>query len=44
LVTGIASNKYGKWYIKNGKVDFSKNGKVIFNNRTYIIKTGKVQE
>ena len=41
--TGIAKNEYGTWYVKNGKVDFSKNGKVTYNGKTYTVEKGKVK-
>lgn len=41
--TGIRPNENGWWRIVNGKVDFSKNGKVRFNGRTYTIADGKVK-
>ena len=40
--TGIQSNQYGTWYLKDGKVDFNKNGKVKVDGVTYTIKNGKV--
>lgn len=41
--TGIAKNEYGKWYIKNGMVDFEKNGKVKYKDKTYIVTDGKAK-
>lgn len=45
--TGFAENQYGWWYIKNGKVDFSKTdiikGKVDSISGWWYVKGGKVQ-
>ena len=40
--TGILSNEYGTWYIKNGKVDFSFTGDVDYNGNKYKVEKGKV--
>lgn len=42
--TGVASNAYGSWYIRQGKVDFDFSGKIDFNGKTYNIEKGKVIE
>lgn len=41
--TGIASNKYGEWYVAHGLVDFGYNGTVISNNKSYKVVGGKVE-
>lgn len=41
--TGIASNKFGEWYVTHGLVDFSYNGNVTSNNKSYRIVGGKVE-
>lgn len=37
---GIAANEHGRWYLENGKVDFSKNGVVVFDGVTYRVEQG----
>ena len=39
--TGVAGNSYGYWYVKNGKVDFSKNGTVKSGGNTWTVTDGK---
>lgn len=39
---GIASNKMGTWYIKDGLVDFTYTGYLTVNNNTYKVTEGKV--
>ena len=42
---GLISNDYGKWYIRNGIVDFSYNGTYQDSKGVkYIIKNGKAVE
>lgn len=40
--SGIATNRHGSWYIKNGYVDFSANGDINFNGRTFSVSNGRV--
>ena len=40
--TGISTNRYGSWYVKEGYVDFSANGDIKFNGRTYSVSKGRV--
>ena len=39
---GIASNKLGTWFIKDGLVDFTYTGYVVVNGTTYKVNEGKV--
>lgn len=43
IFNGIASNENGRWYIRNGKVDFSYNGYVTQNGVRYHVVNGKVK-
>jgi len=40
---GIAENANGKWYIRNGKVDFTYSGSFWWKNKKYVIKNGAVK-
>lgn len=40
--TGVGSNQYGTWYIRNGKVDFSYSGIYEKDKVMYHISSGKV--
>lgn len=42
--TGVATNNYGKWYIRNGLVDFGKNGTVNYKGKKYQVNEGKATE
>lgn len=41
--TGICTNEYGKWYVKNGKVDMLQSGLFKINNVWYYVKDNKLQ-
>lgn len=38
----VEKNENGWWYIRGGKVDFSRNGNVRIGGRTYRVVNGKV--
>ena len=40
--TGLATNKYGSWFMRNGNLDRSYTGKFIVGGKIYVIKSGKV--
>ena len=40
--TGIAKNSAGWWYMKNGVLDRTYNGKVVYAGKTYTVTNGKV--
>lgn len=40
--TGIGTNQYGSWFCRGGKVQFDYSGTVVYLNKTYNVKRGKV--
>lgn len=41
--TGIGTNNFGQWYVKDGKVDFTFSGEYAYGGLLYNVNAGKVE-